>query len=127
MGAIGTVATGQLDAIVFHIVNAPKKAKIAYPISTFTYVVLQPTDPLDSLDRRQHSPFQQQLPSQHSPVELRPAELWSGGGHGLARTASLPSTSSGPKATATACMSGLRVEPVSASRTSWEASRIDPW
>jgi phosphate transport system substrate-binding protein len=29
-----------------HIVNAPKKAKIAYPISTFTYVVLQPTDPL---------------------------------------------------------------------------------
>jgi phosphate transport system substrate-binding protein len=29
-----------------HIVNPPKKAKIAYPISTFTYVILQPTDPL---------------------------------------------------------------------------------
>ncbi|MHB1835319.1 MAG: phosphate ABC transporter substrate-binding protein PstS [Solirubrobacteraceae bacterium] len=28
-----------------HIVNAPKKAKIAYPISTFTYCILQPTDP----------------------------------------------------------------------------------
>jgi phosphate transport system substrate-binding protein len=29
-----------------HIVNAPKRAKIAYPISTFTYCILQPTDPL---------------------------------------------------------------------------------
>jgi phosphate transport system substrate-binding protein len=29
-----------------HIVNPPASAKIAYPISTFTYVVLQPTDPL---------------------------------------------------------------------------------
>lgn len=29
-----------------HIVNAPKRAKIAYPISTFTYAILQPTDPL---------------------------------------------------------------------------------
>jgi phosphate transport system substrate-binding protein len=29
-----------------HIVNPPRSAKIAYPISTFTYVVLQPTDPL---------------------------------------------------------------------------------
>jgi phosphate transport system substrate-binding protein len=29
-----------------HIVNPPKKAKIAYPISTFTYCILQPTDPL---------------------------------------------------------------------------------
>jgi phosphate transport system substrate-binding protein len=29
-----------------HIVNPPKRAKIAYPISTFTYAVLQPTDPL---------------------------------------------------------------------------------
>ena len=28
-----------------HIVNAPKRAKIAYPISTFTYCILQPTDP----------------------------------------------------------------------------------
>lgn len=27
-----------------HIVNPPKKAKIAYPISTFTYVILRPTD-----------------------------------------------------------------------------------
>ena len=24
----------------------PRRAKIAYPISTFTYVILQPTDPL---------------------------------------------------------------------------------
>lgn len=29
-----------------HIVNPPKRAKIAYPISTFTYCILQPTDPL---------------------------------------------------------------------------------
>jgi phosphate transport system substrate-binding protein len=29
-----------------HIVNAPRRAKIAYPISTFTYCILQPTDPL---------------------------------------------------------------------------------
>lgn len=29
-----------------HIVNAPRKAKIAYPISTFTYAILQPSDPL---------------------------------------------------------------------------------
>ena len=29
-----------------HIVNPPKRAKIAYPISTFTYVILQPSDPL---------------------------------------------------------------------------------
>ncbi len=29
-----------------HIVNPPRRAKIAYPISTFTYVILQPTDPL---------------------------------------------------------------------------------
>lgn len=29
-----------------HIVNPPRRAKIAYPISTFTYCVLQPTDPL---------------------------------------------------------------------------------
>jgi phosphate transport system substrate-binding protein len=29
-----------------HIVNAPKRAKIAYPISTFTYCILQPSDPL---------------------------------------------------------------------------------
>jgi len=29
-----------------HIVNPPKKAKIAYPISTFTYAILQPSDPL---------------------------------------------------------------------------------
>jgi phosphate transport system substrate-binding protein len=29
-----------------HIVNSPKRAKIAYPISTFTYAILQPTDPL---------------------------------------------------------------------------------
>jgi phosphate transport system substrate-binding protein len=29
-----------------HIVNPPRSARIAYPISTFTYVVLQPTDPL---------------------------------------------------------------------------------
>ena len=28
-----------------HIVNPPKRAKIAYPISTFTYAILQPTDP----------------------------------------------------------------------------------
>lgn len=29
-----------------HIVNPPRRAKIAYPISTFTYVILQPSDPL---------------------------------------------------------------------------------
>lgn len=29
-----------------HIVNAPRRAKIAYPISTFTYCILQPSDPL---------------------------------------------------------------------------------
>jgi phosphate transport system substrate-binding protein len=29
-----------------HIVNPPRRAKIAYPISTFTYCILQPTDPL---------------------------------------------------------------------------------
>ncbi len=29
-----------------HIVDPPKKAKTAYPISTFTYCYLQPTDPL---------------------------------------------------------------------------------
>lgn len=29
-----------------HIVNPPKRAKIAYPISTFTYAILRPTDPL---------------------------------------------------------------------------------
>jgi phosphate transport system substrate-binding protein len=29
-----------------HIVNPPRRAKIGYPISTFTYVILQPTDPL---------------------------------------------------------------------------------
>jgi phosphate transport system substrate-binding protein len=29
-----------------HIVNPPRRAKIAYPISTFPYVILQPTDPL---------------------------------------------------------------------------------
>ncbi len=29
-----------------HIVNAPKRAKIAYPISTFTYCILRPSDPL---------------------------------------------------------------------------------
>jgi phosphate transport system substrate-binding protein len=29
-----------------HIVNPPRRAKIAYPISTFTYAILQPTDPL---------------------------------------------------------------------------------
>jgi phosphate transport system substrate-binding protein len=29
-----------------HIVNAPKRAKVAYPISTFTYCIVQPTDPL---------------------------------------------------------------------------------
>ncbi|HET8980108.1 MAG TPA: phosphate ABC transporter substrate-binding protein PstS [Solirubrobacteraceae bacterium] len=29
-----------------HIVNAPRRAKIAYPISTFTYCILRPTDPL---------------------------------------------------------------------------------
>jgi phosphate transport system substrate-binding protein len=29
-----------------HIVNPPRRAKIAYPISTFTYCILQPSDPL---------------------------------------------------------------------------------
>jgi phosphate transport system substrate-binding protein len=29
-----------------HIVNPPRRARIAYPISTFTYCVLRPTDPL---------------------------------------------------------------------------------
>jgi phosphate transport system substrate-binding protein len=29
-----------------HIVDPPRKAKIAYPISTFTYAIMQPTDPL---------------------------------------------------------------------------------
>jgi phosphate transport system substrate-binding protein len=29
-----------------HIVNPPRRAKIAYPISTFTYCILQPRDPL---------------------------------------------------------------------------------
>lgn len=29
-----------------HIVNPPRRAKIAYPISTFTYAILQPSDPL---------------------------------------------------------------------------------
>lgn len=29
-----------------HIVNPSRRAKIAYPISTFTYAILQPTDPL---------------------------------------------------------------------------------
>jgi phosphate transport system substrate-binding protein len=29
-----------------HIVNPPRKAKIGYPISTFTYCIVQPTDPL---------------------------------------------------------------------------------
>jgi phosphate transport system substrate-binding protein len=29
-----------------HIVNPPRSARIAYPLSTFTYVVLQPSDPL---------------------------------------------------------------------------------
>ena len=29
-----------------HIVNPPRRAKIGYPISTFTYCILQPTDPL---------------------------------------------------------------------------------
>lgn len=29
-----------------HIVNPPRSAKIAYPISTFTYCILQPSDPL---------------------------------------------------------------------------------
>ena len=29
-----------------HIVNAPRRAKTAYPISTFTYVIVQGTDPL---------------------------------------------------------------------------------
>jgi phosphate transport system substrate-binding protein len=29
-----------------HIVNPPRGARIAYPISTFTYCILQPTDPL---------------------------------------------------------------------------------
>jgi phosphate transport system substrate-binding protein len=29
-----------------HIVNPPRRAKIGYPISTFTYAILQPTDPL---------------------------------------------------------------------------------
>ena len=29
-----------------HIVNPPRQDKIAYPISTFTYCILQPTDPL---------------------------------------------------------------------------------
>jgi phosphate transport system substrate-binding protein len=28
-----------------HIVNPPKSARIAYPISTFTYAIVQPTDP----------------------------------------------------------------------------------
>jgi phosphate transport system substrate-binding protein len=28
-----------------HIVNPPRRAKIAYPISTFTYCILQPSDP----------------------------------------------------------------------------------
>jgi phosphate transport system substrate-binding protein len=31
-----------------HIVNPPKGAKIAYPISTFTYVILRPTDPFNN-------------------------------------------------------------------------------
>jgi len=29
-----------------HIVNPPRSARIAYPISTFTYCIVQPTDPL---------------------------------------------------------------------------------
>ena len=29
-----------------HIVNPPRSARIGYPISTFTYVILRPTDPL---------------------------------------------------------------------------------
>ena len=29
-----------------HIVNPPRRAKIAYPISTFTYCILRPSDPL---------------------------------------------------------------------------------
>lgn len=29
-----------------HIVNPPKRSKIAYPLSTFTYAILQPSDPL---------------------------------------------------------------------------------
>ena len=29
-----------------HIVNPPRSAKIAYPIPTFTYVILEVTDPL---------------------------------------------------------------------------------
>jgi phosphate transport system substrate-binding protein len=29
-----------------HIVNPPRSARIAYPISTFTYVILRPSDPL---------------------------------------------------------------------------------
>ncbi|HLH65783.1 MAG TPA: phosphate ABC transporter substrate-binding protein PstS [Solirubrobacteraceae bacterium] len=29
-----------------HIVDPPRRARIAYPISTFTYCILQPTDPL---------------------------------------------------------------------------------
>jgi phosphate transport system substrate-binding protein len=29
-----------------HIVNPPRRAKIAYPISTFTYAILKPSDPL---------------------------------------------------------------------------------
>ena len=29
-----------------HIVNPPRSARIAYPISTFTYVILRPKDPL---------------------------------------------------------------------------------
>jgi phosphate transport system substrate-binding protein len=29
-----------------HIVNPGRGAKIAYPISTFTYAIMQPTDPL---------------------------------------------------------------------------------
>lgn len=37
-----------------HIVNPPKSAKIAYPISTFTYVLLRPSDPF-GLSSQLHS------------------------------------------------------------------------
>ena len=45
---------------------------------------------------------------------------------GQPRAARVAATSSLPSAWEIACRSGLRVEPVSATRTNWDASRIEP-